>query len=691
MALPDKPQPPPVESECTSDSVRLATSRFRAIVENAPDVIALIDVRGNIHYVNAHTERVLGYSKCEMEAHNVFDFIHPEDTTRAAQEYSHTLLQAGEKIPSVLRLRDVTGKWIPFEILANNRLKDPDVQAVIFTARDLRFRNEIVDAILRFNIDNELGVENQVTALGKINAELRVENQARREAERRLQHTISLLNATLDSTADGILVVSNDGKVVSCNRKFMEMWQLGCDSSVGKDDQTLLAHVITQLQSPNEFLEKIQALYADPSAISSDILHFKDGRIFERYSQPQQLENRIVGRVWSFRDVTRARNMEMELRQSQKMEALGRLAGGIAHDFNNLLMLVSGYVNQILDNPALVEGHGTCEQILTITKRAASVTRQLLTFSRKLPDVPVAADLNAIVLDVEQMIRRLLSDQVQLQISAWRDALPIYIDVSQIELMIMNFAINAQDAMPNGGLLSIATAAEAAADETGSHRYAVLQVSDTGHGMTPEIQAHIFEPFFTTKQLGRGTGLGLSTVFGIVDRAGGFIKVQSQPNRGTTFRVYLPQDTAIRLAKPPEPSVKPAHGGNETILLAEDEAGIRTMTKVYLEGLGYRVLEAGDGAEAIERSQEYSGVIDLILTDILMPGVRGDIAVEEIRKSRPGTKAIFISGYTDQSAQREVDDILFKPFEFPELGRKIRAVLDASSAAVENPPGPRAA
>jgi CheY-like chemotaxis protein len=377
----------------------------------------------------------------------------------------------------------------------------------------------------------------------------------------------------------------------------------------------------------------------------------------------------------------------MELRQAQKMEALGQLAGGIAHDFNNLLMLVSGYASQLLRNPALAEGYSACEQILKITKRAASVTRQLLAFSRKLPDTPVAGDLNVIVQDVERMIRRLLSDQVQLQISSWNDALPVYADVSQIELMIINLAINAQDAMPNGGLLSIATAAETVGDAKTGQRYAVLQISDTGIGMTPEIQARIFEPFFTTKQVGKGTGLGLSTVFGIVERIGGFIKVESEPNRGTTFRVYLPQAIAAPGAGSTKISVMPARGGKETILLAEDESGIRAMTRVYLEGLGYKVLEASDGRAAIKRSQEYSGAIDLVLTDIRMPHVQGDAAVEEIHKGRPDTKAMFMSGYIDHNVESGVFDILYKPFEFPELGRRIRAVLDGASAENHSHPG----
>ena len=660
----------------------------RSIVEHVPEVLALLDADGKILYVNPQTEKVLGYRQDEVDRRDIFDLVHPADLQRARQEYSVTVRQEGEQVPSFLRIRDNRGEWIPFEIIANNRLRDPEVRGVIFTARDLRFRKDIEAAILRANADTEAEVAKRTTELTKINAELRIENQARRQAENRLEHTISLLHATLDSTADGILVVSLDGRVASCNKKFAEMWRLDCGPSIEKDDQALLARVSDQLQGPRDFLDKVRLLYADPAATSFDVLFFRDGRIFERYSQPQLLDQNINGRVWSFRDVTRARNLEAELRQSQKMEALGKLAGGVAHDFNNLLMLITGYASQAAEQTSIDEVRNLANQIQVTTKRAASLTKQLLTFSRKQPAAPVTVDLNAILMNLELMLRRLLADEIQLEVSLAPDPQPVLVDVPEIELMVLNLAVNAQDAMPDGGRLSFKTYSTSVLPE-GNHldekpqSFVVLEVSDTGHGMTPEVQERIFEPFYTTKQAGRGTGLGLSTVSGIAKRAHGKVEVTSELNQGATFRVYLPR-FAAPAPRVSAPSVSVPQGGSETILLAEDESGIRSMTRAYLESLGYRVLEAADGEEAIARASEYAGTINLLLTDLHMPNRRGDSVLEIIRRDRPGVKAIFMSGYVDDQLARGVENLLYKPFTLPELGQQVRTVLDSDSNRVRH-------
>jgi PAS domain S-box-containing protein len=659
---------------------------FRTLIHNISDIVALTDAEGILRFVNPRMETVLGYTSDSMLGRNVFDYVHPEDIQRVALEYSQTMQQQGEGIPSVLRLRDVAGAWVPFEIIANNQLNDPEIQGVIFTARDVRYREEVKDAIRSANMDVHERAEARTSELARRNASLRIENQTRLQTEKQLQQAISLLNATLDATADGILVVSREGKISSCNGRFLEMWGIDCGMAIGHRDEDLLAHALPQLQDSTEFLTKVRELYSSPEATSFDVLHLKEGRIFERYSQPQRIDERVVGRVWSFRDVTQARHLEQELRQSQKMEAVGRLAGGVAHDFNNLLMLISGYLSQLVDDPTLTADHrDVVEQLLATTKRGASLTRQLLAFSRKDQTAPTVADLNSIVLNMEGLLRRLLFESIHLEISLSSDPLYALLDVNQVELAIMNLAVNAQDAMPGGGTLSISTFNETlpAAEpggETSVINYAVLEVSDTGHGMTPDIQSHIFEPFFTTKEPGKGTGLGLATVYGIVQRAEGQIRISSRPDHGTSFRVYLKQAAVAPGTKNALPEKLPAPRGHETILLAEDEAGIRAMTRTYLEGLGYRVLEAANGADAITLSQEYRGSIDLVVTDVMMPGVRGDAVVKAIRQDRPGTQAILISGFADGTTIDHSLEVLEKPFEFPDLGHRIRALLDFAKA-----------
>ena len=646
---------------------------LRLLIQNISEIVIVIDKDGIIRLSNPQLEKVVGLCMEDVVGRNIFDFIHPEDSCRAAIEYGETVRKPGEGVASALRIRDATGTWIPFEIIANNQLDDPDIQGVIFTARDLRFRREVENVIQLANADVEKRVAERTTELAKTNAALRLENQSRLKTERLLEETISLLNATLNSTCDGILVVSRDNKVSGFNQRFIEMWRLHYDSPVGAEDTELLSAVVEQLKNPDEFIAKVRALYSDPAAKSFDVLLFKDGRIYERYSQPQHLDDRIVGRVWSFRDVTEARRLEEELRQSQKVEALGRLAGGVAHDFNNLLMLISGYVELILGDGLSSQQREACEQALAATHRAATLTRQLLAFSRKRPEDPTVTNLNEIISNIQGMLRSLISEFIRLDISLCDDPVPVIVDVQQFELALMNLAINAHDAMPNGGVLSLVTGREQRPTGT----FAVLTVTDSGKGMTREIQSRIFEPFFTTKERGKGTGLGLSTVYGIVQKAGGYIEVESELGQGSQFRIYLPKTDSAAVERATVSSLSTPATGRETILLAEDEVGIRAMTRDYLEGLGYRVLEASDGSDAVKISHKYRGPIDLILTDLIMPVLRGDAVVASIRKQRPRVKALYMSGNPEGHDTAESDEVLLKPFRISKLAIRVRSILDS--------------
>ncbi len=388
-------------------------------------------------------------------------------------------------------------------------------------------------------------------------------------------------------------------------------------------------------------------------------------------------------------DITEHKLLEEQLRQAQKMEAVGRLAGGVAHDFNNAIGVIVGY------SALLKEGLSSNETLLRYADevdkaghRAASLTRQLLAFSRKQVIQPTVIDLNAVVSETEKMLRRLIGEDIQLGIIRDPNLGRIRADLGQIEQILMNLAVNARDAMPQGGRLVIQSC-NAELDETNliKYRYAkpghyvMLSVSDTGCGMDKETQAHIFEPFFTTKGPGQGTGLGLSTVYGIVKQSNGYIWVYSEPGKGATFKVYFPRVEAAAdpIARPGKSEVPT---GSETILVVEDDESMRSLTRKCLESGGYTVLDAHNSEMAIRIVTEYEGVIHLLLTDVVMPGLSGPQLSESLAVSRPNMKVIYMSGYTaDLIAQHGVLNpevvLLEKPFTRDALLRKIRQILDS--------------
>lgn len=386
-------------------------------------------------------------------------------------------------------------------------------------------------------------------------------------------------------------------------------------------------------------------------------------------------------------DVTERRQLEEQLRQSQKLEAIGRLAGGVAHDFNNLLMIVLGTSQRLLHNYS--HDHqlrGALEQIKYAGDRAAELTRQLLAFSRKQVIVPKVLDINAIVAGMSPMLRRLLGEDIDLFTSLHPALGPVKMDAGQLEQVLMNLAANARDAMPQGGKLTIETDN---VEIKGRHRhdqmvmpgrYAALVVSDTGNGIGAETQPHIFEPFFTTKPQGKGTGLGLSTVYGIVKQSGGYIFVYSEVGQGTAFKVYLPRvDDAIESVRS-EQDAAVLPQGTETILVVEDEPGVRSLVCAALEQLGYRVLEASLGSQALLMAERHAGPIHLLLTDVVMPQMNGPEVAARLLARRPGVKVLFMSGYADNAiVHHSIIDpgaaFLQKPFDTDVLAYKVRAVL----------------
>jgi two-component system, cell cycle sensor histidine kinase and response regulator CckA len=917
-------------------ALRASEQWFRALFEHSSEVIALLAADGTVLYASQPASPVLGYGPTENVGRNAFELIHPDDRARALELFAELMQEPEHVVRGELRAQHKDGTWRRLEVVGVNRLSEPAIGAVVVNYRDITDRER---------------------------------------TERDLRETLSLLNATFEATADGLLVVDLAGHIVSFNRKFAELWRIPDSILETRDAPRTIAFVLEQLADPQGFLNKVRDLYARPDASSFDVLTFKDGRIFERLSQPQRIGGKSVGRVWSFRDVTEAkraeriqlatyriseaahaagslqelfraihaivgelmpaknfyialydaasdlltfpyyvdeydndfpakrpgkglteyvlrtgepllvtpevqaelerrgqveligapsidwvgvplkigdrpmgvlaaqtyapgvrygeterhilqfvstqvamaierkrteqqlheserkyrllfetnpepmwvydfetlrilavneaaiarygyseseflaltirdirpaeeqgrleqelarrpdegairtgvrhrtkdgrlfevdlvarplefagrrarlvlardvtaqRHLEDQLRQSQKMEAVGQLAGGIAHDFNNLLTAILGSTQLLLQaTPPGDVRREDVEEIRNAGLRAAELTRQLLAFSRRQVLAPKVLELNAVVANMDKMLRRLIGEDVELATALHAEAGAVNADPGQLEQVLLNLVVNARDAMPGGGRVLIETTRVLLRDELVERRhrlppgdYLCLAVTDSGAGMDEATQAHLFEPFFTTKEVGKGTGLGLATVYGIVKQSGGYIWVYSEPGRGTTVKVYLPRVPGA--AEPPLPAPEPPalRGGHETVLLVEDAAPVRTLARRSLEACGYTVLDAADGPSAIELSARHAGAIAVLVTDVVMPGMSGRELAERLAPTRPAMKVLYTSGYTDDAMVRQgvlTAGVAFlqKPFVPDSLARKVRDVLDS--------------
>ena len=534
----------------------------------------------------------------------------------------------------------------------------------------------------------------QVSALLALRRSVKQLNQTflqLRDTEEALKRKTAFLEAQVDSSFAGLLVVDPQMRKILQNKKLNELLKIPPHIAEDQSDRQQLEWVTARTKNPQQFLEKVEFLYAHPNEISHDEIEFLDGRILDRYSSPViGLDGNIYGRIWAFRDISAQKRLETQLFQSQKMETTGKLAGGIAHEFNSLLTAIIGQSEMILgDSSTQGSSRESALEIHKAAMRAAVLTQQLMAYSRKQILQPQILDLNAVLASLEGTLRHLMGQSVNVRIVPAAGLKPVRMDPGQIEQVIVNIAMNAVAAMPGGGKFTLETANVTLDGEYADRypelkpgEYVMLAMSDTGCGITPEVKEHLFEPFFTTKGVGHGAGLGLATCYGILKQSGGHINVYSEPGRGAAFKIYLPQVEAHPPAPVPASNPTQMPRGVETILLVEDDPSLREMAATLLTRLGYTVLKAGDGLEALNiKHQQAAAHVDLVFTDVVMPAMSGKELADRFRSLYPKTKILFTSAYTGNAMAHQgvlsADaPLLQKPFTPGALARKIREVLD---------------
>jgi PAS domain S-box-containing protein len=637
-----------------------ALSRHSLVFATIGDGVLVMDLEGRITDMNPGAERLFGYCKSELLGRHVVTLHHP--TLEGKLE---------EQIQDALRRE---GRWsgeLPF------RRKDGSdgvADVVVVAQRD---ENGVPNAWI--------GVNRDITA--------------RRHAEETLAESRALLAAAEELTHVGSWALDLGSDVLTLSDELFRIIGLAPQSETITTD-SLSARVHPEDREAVRLAFRRLQENGDAPPVECRIIR-PDGseRVIQARGRGQRdASGRIARLIGSAQDVTDRREAESEhqrleeqLRQSQKMEAIGQLAGGVAHDFNNLLTLIKAYSGLVADQ--LDEGSAIKSDVVEIQRaagRAASLTQQLLAFSRKQILQPRVLDLNRVSRDLEPMLRPLIGDNIQIVTKPGASLGRVKADPGQIEQVLINLSLNARDAMPSGGTLTIETA-NVELDEAyhGRHSviapgpYVLLAVSDTGVGMDEDTRSRVFEPFFTTKPVGKGTGLGLSTVYGIVKQSSGYIWVYSEPQRGTTFKIYLPRLVAdeIGATTTEHPAVVP-ESGSETVLLVEDEPAVRSLARRILERYGYTVLEARDGKDALRVAEHYRQPIQLLVTDMMMPELSGRDVWTALSAKRSDLRVLYMSGYTNDDMMRRgfLDAgaaFLQKPFTETDLARAARTVLDA--------------
>ena len=637
------------------DAVRIARhalqaseQRFRALVENSSDAITLMDPEGTIVYASQSIRSLLGYTPEELVETDAFQYVHPDDVAAVRDTFHAILHSPGVPMRMELRFGHKDKTWRYLEAIGVNRLHEPAVGAVVINERDVTERKR---------------AENELRA---------AEQEYRMLFERNLA---------------GVFRVSAEGKFLAANDSLARM--LGYEHG-----EQLLGRFKADFAQAGELDRLLGELEHRDHVVSYELkARRKNGEtacLLMNSSVLRDEKGNCLGREGTVLDITERRALELQLLQAQKMDAVGQLAGGVAHDFNNLLMVISSYAELLTESigDANDKAYNQAKEIEKAARRAAALTQQLLAFSRKQMMMPRLMDMNTVVSEFGKMLPRLIGEDIRVTVTQGEGLWKVKADPVQIEQLIMNLAVNARDAMPRGGSLVVETS-NIQVDEAycrlhlgmqpGEH--VMLTVSDTGCGIAPEVLPRIFEPFFTTKEHGKGTGLGLSTVYGIVKQSGGTVNVYSEPEHGTVFKVYLPRADAAMSREEDEVETVPPPRGSETILLVEDEQAVRQIMIEYLNSRGYSVVQGKNGQDALQMLQDFSGKMDLLITDVIMPGMSGAELAGRVKEIKPDIRVLFISGYTESMVVRhgidETSGFLQKPFTLASMACKVREVLDA--------------
>jgi len=643
-----------IERKRVEDAWREQSELLQRIVDNIPVMLVFLDEQGRIQWGNREWTRTLGYDIAEARERDLFAELYPDP---------------GEQ----RRLRDSigapVGQWTDFRtrtrhgtvldtIWANAPLTGGGWLAIGMDVSERRRAEERYRSFIAHSSEGVSRLEVDPPVPLKLPEEEQVDR------------------------------VYAGARIAECNDAMARMYGF-------KEARDLVGTRLAELHNVNDPTnrEQIRSFIRAGYRVSNS-----ETREHDRDGRPRVFLNNVVGfiedghlvRVWGTqRDVTDQRHLEEQFRQSQKMEAVGQLAGGIAHDFNNLLTAILGNTQLLLrELPAGDRKRGDVEEIRKASERAASLTRQLLAYSRRQMLQPVVLDLNVVVAEMDKLLRRLIGEHIALVTVLAPDLGRVKADPNQLEQVIVNLAVNARDAMPEGGKLTIETA-NVDLDEvfTQAHlgsvpgAYAMVAVTDTGSGMDATVRAHLFEPFFTTKEVGKGTGLGLATVYGIVKQSDGYISVYSEPGHGSSFKIYLPRIATPARAAAGSQKGGPARG-TETVLVVEDEPAVLSLSRRALEAQGYVVLAASDAAAALRVVERHGGMIHLLLTDVVMPGLSGRELADQLAGQRPGIRVLYMSGYPGDAVVQHGtlpsgSAFLQKPFSPDGLARKVRDVLDA--------------